>query len=56
MNELKQQLLNICNESKLPLEAIYFIVKDLYRDVEDTFNNALLQQKKEKEEIKENDD
>lgn len=37
MNELKNKLLQLCNESGLPLEAILFIVKDLYRDVDETY-------------------
>lgn len=36
MNELKQKLLDICNSSGLPLEAILYVTKDLWRDVEDT--------------------
>ena len=40
MEELKQQLLDICNESGLPLEAILFVTKDLYRDVEDTLRRV----------------
>lgn len=36
MEELKQKLINDCNESGLPLEAILFVTKDLWRDVEDT--------------------
>lgn len=40
MEELKQQLLDICNNSGLPLEAILFVTKDLYRDVEDTLRRV----------------
>ena len=36
MEELKQKLITICNESGLPLEAILFVTKDLWRDVENT--------------------
>lgn len=52
MEELKQKLLNICNESGLPLEAILFVTKDLWRDVEDTYRRykeSMNQQKEEKE-------
>ena len=46
MEELKQKLLEECNNSGLPLEAILFVTKDLWRDVEDTLrmyksNNTL---------------
>lgn len=54
MEELKQKLLDVCNESNLPLEAILFVTKDLYRDVEDTLRRAktglLIKDEKEKEE------
>lgn len=57
MEELKQKLLTVCNESGLPLEAILFVTKDLWRDVEDTLRMAkeqtIVQQEKEKEEKKE---
>ena len=40
MTELKKKLLDICNESNLPLEAILFVTKDLWRDVEDTLRRV----------------
>lgn len=36
MEELKTKLIEDCNNSGLPLEAIYFVVKDVWRDVEAT--------------------
>lgn len=50
MNELKQKLLDDCNNSGLPLEAILFVTKDLWRDVEATLNMAKQQEIKQKEE------
>ena len=44
MEELKQQLLDACNSSGLPLEAILFVTKDLWRDVEDTLRKYKAQQ------------
>lgn len=44
MEQLKQQLLKLVNTSNLPLEAIYYVVKDFYRDVDDTYQQALYQQ------------
>ena len=35
MEELKLQLVDVCNASGLPLEAIVFVTKDLWRDAED---------------------
>ena len=55
MEELKQKLIKICNESGLPLEAILFVTRDLYRDVEETLRNVrtgLLQKEENKEEDK----
>ena len=37
MEELKQQIIDLCNNSGLPLEAILFVTKDVWRDVEATF-------------------
>ena len=44
MEQLKQQLLQLANNSQLPLEAIYYVVKDFYRDVDDAYKQALQQQ------------
>lgn len=40
MLELKNKLVNLINASSLPLEAILFVVKDLYRDVQDSYNSV----------------
>lgn len=40
MEELRLNLIKLCNESGLPLEAIVFVVRDVYRDVFATFENA----------------
>lgn len=39
MEELKKKLIAICNESELPLEAILFVTKDLWRDVDATIRS-----------------
>ena len=39
MEELRLNIIKLCNDSGLPLEAILFVVKDIYRDVEMTFRN-----------------
>lgn len=51
MEELKKQLINLCNDSGLPLEAIFFVTKDLWRDVESTLREA--QQRMKEQENKE---
>lgn len=37
MEELRQKFINMINESGLPLEAIVFVIRDVYRDVNETF-------------------
>lgn len=49
MEELKQKLIDDCNASGLSLEAILFVTKDLWRDVEDTIRTL---KKKEQEQTK----
>lgn len=52
MEELKEKIIDLCNKSGLPLEAILFVTKDVWRDVESTLR--LAQQKEiQKEENKE---
>jgi len=53
MLELKEKIVALCNESGLPIEAILFILKDVYRDAEDAVKiyNKQKQQKAEEEKI-----
>lgn len=44
MEELKQQIIDLCNASGLPLEAILFVTKDVWRDVQDTLEQFKKQQ------------
>ena len=37
MNKLKLKLIQDINESELSIEAVMFVVKDVYRDVVETF-------------------
>lgn len=53
MEELKQKLLDACNNSGLPLEAILFVTKDLWRDVEDTLRLAKASKQQDSKEEKE---
>ena len=55
MEELKQKIINLCNESGLPLEAILFVTKDVWRDVEDTFRSYKEAQKQAPPQSKEED-
>lgn len=37
MEELRINLINAINTSGLPIEAVVFVVRDVYRDVNETF-------------------
>ena len=50
MEQLKQKLLQMVNDSNLPLEAIYYVCKDFFRDVDDTYKQFLIQQSKKEQE------
>ena len=58
MEELKMQLLDLCNKSQLPIEALYFVIKDLYRDAEDLLRQMKMQEKMQQERrmLEEDDD
>ena len=56
MEQLKQQLLQVVNESNLPLEAIYYVCKDFFRDVDDAYQQFLLKQLEQKEEGEKHND
>lgn len=45
MEQLKNKLLQAANESGLPLDAIYYVCKDFFRDVDDTYQQFLIKQK-----------
>ena len=49
MEQLKQKLLQIVNESKLPIDAIYYVCKDFFRDVDDAYQQFLLNQKEQQQ-------
>ena len=53
MEQLKQKLVQVVNEANLPLDAIYYVTKDFFRDVDDAYKQFLIQQTKyEKEKTK----
>lgn len=47
MEELRLKLIEACNQSGLPLEAVLFVVRDVYRDVNETYQNYKKQQEEE---------
>jgi hypothetical protein len=53
MEELKKQIITYCNESGLPLEAIVFVLKDAWRDAQESFEIYKEKMKNKAEETKE---
>lgn len=47
MEELKQNLIAVINNSQVNIEGVYYITKDLYREIEMTYNNYLRQKAEE---------
>jgi len=60
MEEFKQELANLINSqfNKLSFEQVFYIVKDIYRDIYESYQNYLANQKKEvlESEIKEEEE
>ena len=56
MMELKKKIVSLCNESGLPIEAILFVIKDIYRDAEESFITYKSKKLKEKESEKQDVD
>lgn len=52
MEELKQKLLQVVNTSNLSLEAIYYVTKDFFRDVDDAYQRVLRQERAKQEQLK----
>ena len=52
MNDFKNKLLNIINESKLSIEEVYYIWKDLFDEISITYNNTIIQEQNQKKEEK----
>lgn len=48
LNDFKTDMVNMINSSGLPVGVVYYIVKDLFSDIQLAYENTL---KKEKEEI-----
>lgn len=51
MEQLKMQIIKLINESQLTHEMIYYVTKDVYRDVVEFYQNYLIQQQKQNETI-----
>lgn len=47
MEDLRNKLINIINECNLPIEGIYYIFKDVFRELSDQYSVILQKQKQE---------
>ena len=52
MEELRDKLINIINECNLPIEGIYYIFKDVFRELSDQYS-VVLQKQRQKETLQE---
>lgn len=48
MEELRDKLINMINECNLPIEGIYYIFKDVFRELSDQYSIVLQKQRQEK--------
>lgn len=58
MEEFRKQLVDIINASELPFEATFYVVKDVFREINDVYKDMLEKQKEEvnkEQEAKEED-
>lgn len=53
MEEFRKQLVQVFNDSQLPFEAKFYILKDVFRDVDDVYKNVLEQMQEKAEGSKE---
>ena len=56
MEELRVNLINAINASGLPIEAVVFVVRDVYRDVNETFRKMTEEAKKASSENNNNEE
>lgn len=55
MEKLRLKLIEDINASELPLEAIVFVVRDVYRDAQETYQKYQLAQQSQTTEEKKED-
>ena len=51
MTELKNKIIALCNQSGLTIEQVVFVLKDAYRDAEDSFLAFKAKQETKKEQL-----
>lgn len=53
LNNFKSDMVNTINDSGLPVGIVYYIMKDLFIDIENAYKQTLINEKEIKQEIKE---
>ena len=53
LNNFKSDIVNTINDSGLPVGIVYYIMKDLFIDIENAYKQTLINEKEIKQEIKE---
>lgn len=63
LRDMRKQVENIINQSGLPIDAIYFVLKDILNEVTEIYNNEIAkeeiqkaEQENSKEETKDKED
>lgn len=63
LRKFRKQIEDIINQSGLPIDAIYFVVKDILNEVSEIYNNEVIkeemqkiEQENSKEEAKDKED
>lgn len=54
MEELREKIVKDVNESNLPLDCVYYLFKDLFKDLEMEYSNYIQQMKAQKQQEQEN--
>ena len=49
LNNLKQQIADLVNKSQLPVDAVYFLFKDLYIEIENLYRQEIIKEQQQKQ-------
>lgn len=49
MEDLRDELINLINNSNLPIEGVYYIFKDVFRELTDQYSLVLKERREKKD-------
>ena len=55
LRDFRQQLEQVINQSGLPIDVIYFVLKDVFNEVVDIYNNEITNEEAAKQQEEAND-